>query len=278
MSQSKNRFSCPACSRTFPWKPESAGRQAKCKCGHILTVPAEAPEIEQDVIALEEAVVSVAADQPPCPSCGQPMTPGAVLCLICGYNLQTGGHVTTRVGADEEAAPAPTAAPASTPYPGARRRGPSAEEESAGSTKLYLMFGAALLVAAMAVGGWIVFKGTGGASANIPKLGDDARVESMIKEQTATDLKDWINAHPSRMLSGRNRGQALAMADRLLGMGATKVMAFGAGVMCMSIAIELPKDPAQRAELFKWYDRNLDPNMPRTKDLGQRYLLYFTGL
>jgi hypothetical protein len=243
-----------------------------------LTVPAEAPEIEQDVIALEEAVVSAAADQPGCPSCGQAMTPGAVLCLSCGYNLQTGGHVTTRVGGDEVAAPAPSGAAATMPYPGARRRGPSAEEESAGSTKLYLMLGAALLVVAMAVGGWIVFKGTGGGSANAPKLGDDAKVESMINVQTATDLKDWINAHPSRMLSGRTRGQALFMADRLHGMGATKVLAFGGGVMCMSIAIELPKDPAQRAELFKWYDRDLNPNMPRTKDLGQRYLLYFTGI
>jgi hypothetical protein len=32
-------FQCPGCGRQFRWKPQLAGKQVKCKCGSILTVP-----------------------------------------------------------------------------------------------------------------------------------------------------------------------------------------------------------------------------------------------
>lgn len=34
-------FDCPACQRSFKWKPELAGRRVKCKCGQPIKVPAE---------------------------------------------------------------------------------------------------------------------------------------------------------------------------------------------------------------------------------------------
>lgn len=37
-------FSCEECGKSFAWKPEIAGRKAKCKCGAVLLVPAESPE------------------------------------------------------------------------------------------------------------------------------------------------------------------------------------------------------------------------------------------
>ncbi|MFI5379040.1 MAG: hypothetical protein ACHRHE_07080 [Tepidisphaerales bacterium] len=278
MSQNKPQFSCPACGRKFPWKAESAGRQGKCKCGHVLTVPAKA-EGDPEPIALEEAAAPVAApEQANCPGCGAAMEPGAVLCLNCGYNTRTGGQMTTEV-AGGEAAPAATAGRAADAYPGRRRRGP-AEKESGGSTKMYVILGCALLLLAMGVGGWFVYQGTGGGKANVPRLGDDAKVEHMIETETATDLQVWIKANPKRMLAGKTPGQALALEDRLKEMGATKVMAFGVGVMSLSIAIELPKDPAQRKELFSWFNRNNHPMEPTppAQDVGQRYLLLFPGL
>ena len=33
------KFSCPSCGRQFTWKPELAGRNAKCKCGGTIKVP-----------------------------------------------------------------------------------------------------------------------------------------------------------------------------------------------------------------------------------------------
>ncbi len=284
MSQSRPQFSCPGCARKYPWKSESAGKKAKCKCGQLLTVPAEA-EVDDEPIPLDDAALPPApAEQANCPACSEPMEPGAVLCLNCGYNVRTGGQVTTQIGgAKAAAAPAPTPASSSratdTAYPGRRRRGP-VENESAGSTKMYVILGAAVLLVAMGVGGWIVFKGTGGAKANVPRLGDDATVERMIEDERATDLQEWIKANPARMLAGKTPGQAIALEDRLKGMGATKVLAFGGGVMSLSIAIELPQTPAQRRELFDWYRRNNKPLEPRppVQDVGQRYLLFFPGL
>jgi hypothetical protein len=39
----KVKFTCSKCGREFTWKPEIAGRKAKCKCGTILTVPKQPP-------------------------------------------------------------------------------------------------------------------------------------------------------------------------------------------------------------------------------------------
>lgn len=38
-SVSTNHFSCDHCGRSFKWKPELAGKRAKCSCGHNLSVP-----------------------------------------------------------------------------------------------------------------------------------------------------------------------------------------------------------------------------------------------
>ena len=44
MSESDNpKFSCAACGREFRWKPELAGKKAKCKCGAVVPVPAQEP-------------------------------------------------------------------------------------------------------------------------------------------------------------------------------------------------------------------------------------------
>ena len=35
------QFSCDACGRTYAWKPQLAGKRAKCKCGQAINVPAQ---------------------------------------------------------------------------------------------------------------------------------------------------------------------------------------------------------------------------------------------
>ncbi|MGH7215308.1 MAG: hypothetical protein ACREIT_11150, partial [Tepidisphaeraceae bacterium] len=44
MSESSDMtFSCGSCGKSYKWKPELAGKKAKCKCGAEMHVPAAAP-------------------------------------------------------------------------------------------------------------------------------------------------------------------------------------------------------------------------------------------
>lgn len=45
------KFTCESCNKTYTWKPELAGKKAKCKCGFVMTVPKQIapPEpVEED--------------------------------------------------------------------------------------------------------------------------------------------------------------------------------------------------------------------------------------
>src|SRR5215204_1969425 len=109
------KFSCASCGREFRWKPELAGKKAKCKCGAVVTVPATAPTaapapaaVEHDPFDMADlaeaatpppqfrspppapATVVAAPQQVACPVCNAPAIPTAVLCTSCGYNFRTG--------------------------------------------------------------------------------------------------------------------------------------------------------------------------------------------
>jgi hypothetical protein len=111
------KFACAACGREFRWKPELAGKKAKCKCGAMVTVPTAPPApaaVENDAFDddadLPEPITSrggaraaYGAPPPPppiyepqqpqqigCPVCNTPAPPTAVLCTHCGYNFRTG--------------------------------------------------------------------------------------------------------------------------------------------------------------------------------------------
>jgi hypothetical protein len=42
-ADSEAKFACPSCGRSYAWKPQLAGKHAKCKCGAALAVPARPP-------------------------------------------------------------------------------------------------------------------------------------------------------------------------------------------------------------------------------------------
>lgn len=109
------RFVCSSCGKDYRWKPELAGKKAKCKCGNVITVPAKPPAPaaarplaepkEQDAdldglyaLAQEEkkAVRSAgvvdqgAAAGYRCPSCSASMPPGAMICPNCQLDMRTG--------------------------------------------------------------------------------------------------------------------------------------------------------------------------------------------
>ena len=109
------KFKCAACGREFRWKPELAGKKAKCKCGATVSVPHVAPTaapavVEHDPFEMAGEPEPVAPppqyraaplSPPPapvvgppqqlaCPVCNAPAIPTAVLCTSCGYNFRTG--------------------------------------------------------------------------------------------------------------------------------------------------------------------------------------------
>jgi DNA-directed RNA polymerase subunit RPC12/RpoP len=102
MSAGNTKFPCSACGKQYRWKPEFAGRTAKCACGAKLVVPLQAPPTPDAAeIPLAPEPKQPATGQPvkpssppdgesKCPSCSAPLASNAVLCVNCGYNLKTG--------------------------------------------------------------------------------------------------------------------------------------------------------------------------------------------
>lgn len=86
------------CGATFGAKDELAGRTVACpKCKQALKIGAPAARAPAPVAGgisdlLDEAGFDH-AHGPRCPQCSKPVQPGALLCVNCGFNLQTGEKV-----------------------------------------------------------------------------------------------------------------------------------------------------------------------------------------
>lgn len=81
------------CGAKFNAKDELAGKAVRCpKCKQPLTIPAPqaAPAASS---ALDDLFDEVGIEQkhgPTCPNCGAELKANAVLCVACGFNMQTG--------------------------------------------------------------------------------------------------------------------------------------------------------------------------------------------
>lgn len=124
MAADDPQFICTACGKEYRWKPELAGRKAKCGCGASIVVPAERPsaglaaKAAAPALAPTSARAAIAAepnaapaDLKPaaaessgakCPACAAALAPNAVLCVNCGYNLKTGKTLSVVVERDED--------------------------------------------------------------------------------------------------------------------------------------------------------------------------------
>src|SRR4051812_42868068 len=127
MSMTASKFSCGECGKSYTWKPELAGKRAKCKCGTSISIPATdpaaakaskpkpapSPELEPLPEGFDDfagmgangegshdpyaglAPAAAPADGPTCPSCQSPVDASAVICINCGHNLKTGKKLKT---------------------------------------------------------------------------------------------------------------------------------------------------------------------------------------
>lgn len=129
MNEVADRIICPGCSRGYRWKPELAGRTAKCKCGGSVQFPQEKPA-EAGSAELDFAPapgtprgksspapqISVPVGGVLCKGCRSPLAENAILCTSCGMNQRTGKKLGTAIdgppaGSREREPSAPSKAP-----------------------------------------------------------------------------------------------------------------------------------------------------------------------
>jgi hypothetical protein len=270
MSQATS-ISCSMCNRQYNWKPELAGRRVKCKCGNVIAVP-EAPveEVPAEDDTYDVSGVDLSDLPPPpvesgyrCPSCREPMEPGTPQCPSCGFSLKPAKRTS---GASAAAA----AAPPALGYATAKRGDAARAMEQSNLIKQAILF---VLAIALVGGAIFAMRFFSGGSAPKTGLGEDDDIIAMIKDEHGTEAKKWLDTNSSRMLSGMTRSQAEYKIDQWYKMGATKVIAFG-GLVSMTVALELPTDPAKRKELFDWERKwHSEMDMKPAVDVGQKYLL-----
>ena len=109
------RATCGGCGSTFTARDELAGKKVKCpKCKERMVIPAQkaaakvgktvsapAPSVDPMEALLQEANIGpVSSGGPICPDCAAEITPGAVLCVECGFNFETGKKLRTTSKAD----------------------------------------------------------------------------------------------------------------------------------------------------------------------------------
>ena len=106
------KVKCGNCSAQFKAKDELAGRRVKCpKCQSPVTIkapPVAAPSAAKKRAAnplldiLDEEDVRSRASGPICDNCGSEVKHGAVICIDCGFNLETGDRLETEAAEDVE--------------------------------------------------------------------------------------------------------------------------------------------------------------------------------
>ena len=105
------KVKCGNCSAQFKAKEELAGRRVKCpKCQNPVTIKAptaaarQAPKRAGNPLLdiLDEEDVRSRASGPICDNCGSEVKRGAVICIDCGFNLETGDRLETEASEDVE--------------------------------------------------------------------------------------------------------------------------------------------------------------------------------
>jgi ribosomal protein S27E len=110
----------------------------------------------------------------------------------------------------------------------------------------------------------------------------DREVAQMLKEPGAAEAREWLDPakNPNHAVFEMGNDRARAMIDGFYQRGARRVSVLDASplgntVVTNMIAVELPDEPAKRAECLAWEVHYLEGEDP-SKDVGQKYLLITT--
>lgn len=106
------KVKCGSCSAQFKAKDELAGRRIKCpKCKNPVVIAAapatparSAPKRAANPLLdiLDDEDVRSKTSGPMCDNCGAEVKHGAVICIDCGFNLETGDRLETDASEDIE--------------------------------------------------------------------------------------------------------------------------------------------------------------------------------
>jgi predicted RNA-binding Zn-ribbon protein involved in translation (DUF1610 family) len=146
-------FACDQCGKQYKWKPEFAGRKVKCKCGYVMSAPANAPTAKKVAVPEDDGpnldalydladegqqAASSAPAMIRCPHCRNEMEPGLGSCPSCGFNLKTGARPSRKA----QAAPTTFASAAGGGGGGAAVMSPGGAPSLAAAGGAFAAFGA----------------------------------------------------------------------------------------------------------------------------------------
>jgi hypothetical protein len=91
-------FCCDACGRTLRANDGSQGNAVKCPACQASTVVPEELLFAEGIVDSRPVLPlsgpapagGITTTPPDCPACGKALSPGAVLCIECGFDLRTG--------------------------------------------------------------------------------------------------------------------------------------------------------------------------------------------
>ena len=108
------KVKCGKCDSGFKAKDSLAGRRVKCpSCKEPLKIPAAKPKRVAKPVPvaptaanplldlLDEQNVRSATRGPSCENCAGELEPGAIICMECGFNHETGGQLQTEAHEDD---------------------------------------------------------------------------------------------------------------------------------------------------------------------------------
>ena len=290
-------FACDECGHSYDLRPKLLGKKVRCKCGHVMKVPAQMPSrraaspvaeaapppppVEDEVgdygLADDDDIVAEPSQpkQRACGNCGSAVEPEAVICVACGTDFRTGKPVAP--ASDKPAAASAVDSRFGIPV---HQSGPiAAGPTDADKRRTSLILIGCVLAIALFLGLFTILQGLGGADATPSNLHpEDELALEKLDNGDAYEAAEWLESSEHHMLAGHNENQAEARVDRLYEMGAEKVYAFGAR-MSLSLVIELPQDPEARERLFRYRENYY--KMPRAElwpDEGQEHMVLMMNL
>jgi hypothetical protein len=287
---------CTICGKKYPFKADLAGRKVKCRCGHVIAVPAPVVKADEDSLyqlapdpSKEQSKGTVLPRQEeddgsvPCPNCNSPVIAGSVICVACGFNLKTGEKLE---GIGSPVRPAAPASGSGRPArfagipPGLSAKRVADEPRSAMFWKIGIVALVMLLIAGAVVAMRYVGRGSGATAAAALDPDDESVAEAMGGFHK--EVRQWFKDHESAVFGGAldqmNARQAEAKVEEWYRLGAKQVIVFDPRA-AIWVAIELPPEPEKRAALFEWQKKwHAERNQRIRTDNGQKYLVIRLGV
>ncbi len=277
---SAGTFACESCGKQYPLKPEYAGRKVKCKCGQVLTVPADA-EVDDGTYDIAEP--AALAPQPPKPKQSVSSAPAA------SAGSSSGAAKAPSRGPGQASSSKPASAKPALAYAGSRRpaaaSGSHDEAEKAKVVKIAIVVGIVmLLVGASVVGlrflggdasgggaGGVAGGGAGGAANDHDKAARD-----LMRADSMTPMSEWFETGPpGKMLGGYSMKQARNLYDNKWKgeLGVTEV--FVANMpLSLVVVFQLPAEPEKRTAIYEWQAKFHEEQREKVQtDTGGEYLI-----